>query len=121
MDVREMEKEEAIIGKERKLGKTEFLSNLLPNMKSCAWNKEEAENEEGMTDKKEAVETGLTGFWQEDSQEIKKKSCTSMHGIGITDTLQYDSRGTDTQMKLEVALAILKFSKTAKETETRGF
>lgn len=40
-----------------------FLSNILPNMKSCAGNKEETENEERMTEKKEAAETGLKHFW----------------------------------------------------------
>lgn len=40
-----------------------FLSNFLPNMKSCVGYKEEAENEEGMTDKKEAAETGLNKFF----------------------------------------------------------
>lgn len=35
-------------------------------MKSCAGNKEETENEERMTEKKEAAETGLKHFWQED-------------------------------------------------------
>ena len=41
-----------------------FLSNFLPDVKSCAGNKEEAENKEEITDKKEVAETGLDNyFW----------------------------------------------------------
>lgn len=39
-------------------------------MKSCAGNKEEAENQERMTDKKEAAETGLNKFF---GRKIAKK------------------------------------------------
>ena len=54
-------------------GHTVFLSNFLPNTKSCAGNKEEAENEEGMTDKKEAAETGLNKFFSRKMAKNERK------------------------------------------------
>lgn len=75
MDMREMEKREGIIhwkGKEPGKEKCHmvFLSNFLPGMKSCVGNKEEAENGEGMTDKKEAAETALNKIF---GRKVSKK------------------------------------------------
>lgn len=53
-----------------------FLSNVLPYMKSCAGNKEEAEDEEGMTDKTEAAETDLNKFFGRKMAKKERKKRT---------------------------------------------
>lgn len=45
-------------------------------MKSCAGNKEEAEDEEGMTDKTEAAETDLNKFFGRKMAKKERKNRT---------------------------------------------